>query len=401
MRFGILTQYYPPEVGAPQARLSGLAEGLVQRGHEVYVLTAMPNYPGGKIYPGYGGWLRREMIRGVHVVRVAIYPCSNLDFLPRLASCLSFMVTSILIGGWRLPGLDYLLTESPPLFLGLCGYLLSRWKRARWIFNVSDLWPESALRLGYLKRGVLTEFASALERFCYQKAWMVSGQSKDIIQNITLRYPRVHTYHYSNGVDIKAFSPSRHPGADRSLGSKDEVIVLYAGLHGLAQGLDQVLLVAQRLRGIQKLKFILIGDGPQKSALKQMVRELGLAHVQMMEAVAKEQLPDLIRSADICLISMKTYIPGAVPSKLYAAMGCGKPVLLIGEGEAAAIVKACGSGLVVAPGDIQGIDDSLRFLIQHPELWEVMGRGGRLAVEQYFDREKIIEKFEKFLVSAR
>lgn len=400
MRFGILSQYYPPEVGAPQNRLSELARGLVRRGHEVYVLTAMPNYPRGKIYPGYGGWLQREVSDGVYIIRVAIYPSSRLEFLPRLTNYLSFMVTSVLVGSWFLPSLDYLLTESPPLFLGLSGFILSRWKKARWIFNVSDLWPESVVRLGYLKRGVVLNLASALEGFCYNNAWLITGQSKGIIWDINSRYPRVQTYHFSNGVDISAFSPHHDDRTGRMLGKNDEVIVLYAGLHGLAQGLDQILLVAQRLKWIRKLVFVFVGDGPQKPFLKQMANDLGLTQVRWLEPVPKKQMPALIRSADICLVPMKTYIPGMVPSKLYEAMACGKPVLLIGEGEAAEIVKACGSGLVVTPGDIRSLVYSLRFLVQHPELWDAMGRAGRLAAEKYFDREKIINKFEEFLMDV-
>ena len=215
MKFGILTQYYPPELGAPQARLSDLAQRLARRGHEVSVLTAMPSYPQGKIYPGYGGWRRRETLNGVSVVRTAIYPTQKPNLLPRLTNYFSFVFSACMAGGWWLPRLDYLLTESPPLFLGISGYLLSRWKRARWIFNVSDLWPESAVRLGFLQEGLSLRLSQALEAFCYRKAWLVTGQSRSILADIQERFPGVRTVHFSNGVDTVLFHPDGRGNGDR------------------------------------------------------------------------------------------------------------------------------------------------------------------------------------------
>jgi len=207
MNLTILTQYYLPEIGAPQRRLSHLAEGLAKQGHRVTVLTAMPNYPTGKIYPGYGGLTCVEEINGVRVVRTCIYPTQDAGFVRRLSSYFSFVFSSLLLGGWKLEPCDYLLTESPPLFLGITGFWLSRWKRARWIFNVSDLWPESAVRLGMLNNKIALRMSEWLEAFCYNNAWLITGQSKSIIENIQQRFPRVQTYHFSNGVDAARFCP--------------------------------------------------------------------------------------------------------------------------------------------------------------------------------------------------
>src|SRR5262245_5670315 len=142
MHFTVLSQYYPPEVGAPQARLSELAAHFVRRGHSVTVLTAMPNYPIGRIQAGYGGMLLREQKEGIGVIRTFIFPTKETGFLYRLANYFSFVISSTIIGSLFLRRSDYLLVESPPLFLGLSGIWLSRIKRARMIFNVSDLWPE-------------------------------------------------------------------------------------------------------------------------------------------------------------------------------------------------------------------------------------------------------------------
>jgi len=401
MKFGILTQYYPPETGAPQARLSDLAKRFVERGHEVFVLTAMPNYPQGRIYPGYGGWLRREVEDGVYLIRTGIIPSRRVEFLSRLVHHLSFVMSSLAIGGMFLPALDYLLTESPPLFLGIAGYALSRWKRARWIFNVADLWPESAVRLGYLRQGTMLDLATQLEHFCYRKAWLVTGQSKSIVDNIQRRFPGAPTYLLSNGADLSRFSPRENNGVTHeAIRGQGEVILLYAGLHGVAQGLDQLLLAAQFFREDHRLKFVFIGDGPRKAHLKQRARELNLTNVLFLDPLPREQMPSVIGTANICLVPLTSFIPGAVPSKLYEAMACEKPVVLIADGEAAEIVNAHGSGLVVSPGDFKGLVDALAYLVQRPDLWKTMGAAGRMTVEKYFDRKKIIEKFEEYLVEA-
>ena len=179
MNLTLLTQYYPPEIGAPQARLSELAAHFVRRGHCVTVLTAMPNYPTGKIYPGYGGVLRRQQQAGVNVIRTFIYPTQRATFVRRMTNYLSFTLSSVITGSILLRRADYLMVESPPIFLGLSGTWLSRLKHARLIFNVSDLWPESAVRLGVLQaQGLSFRVSAWLENFCYRHAWLITGQCK-------------------------------------------------------------------------------------------------------------------------------------------------------------------------------------------------------------------------------
>ncbi len=399
MRFGILTQYYPPELGAPQARLSDLAERLAGRGHQVYVLTAMPSYPQGRIYAGYGGWLRREERNGVRVIRTAIYPTQKPNLIPRLANYFSFVLSAWLVGGWYLPRLDYLLSESPPLFLGLAGYLLSRWKRARWIFNVSDLWPESAVRLGVLRPGAALRLSFALEAFCYRHAWLVTGQSRSILEDVCRRFPQVRTYHLSNGVDVRQFRGDLEPDAEL-LQMKDggKVIALYAGLHGVAQGLEQVIQAACRLVDFPALRFVLVGDGPEKRRLQELAAQERLPNLIFFDPQPRERMPALLAAADICLAPLKIHLPGAVPSKLYEAMAAQRPVVLIGDGEPATIVRQHQAGFAVQPGDIGAFVAALRYLATDAELRLRMGAAGRRAAEICFDRAQIFQDFERCLV---
>jgi glycosyltransferase involved in cell wall biosynthesis len=399
MNIAVLTQYYPPEIGAPQARLSELAAEFVRRGHSVTVLTAMPNYPTGKIYLGYGGLLQREQRDGVKVIHTLILPTQKTTLLPRLANYVSFVLSSAAVGSVLLDRVDYLFVESPPLFLGLSGLWLSRLKRARLIFNVSDLWPESAVRLSAVRSGSWAFRASTwLEHFCYRHAWLVTGQSKSILANIIERFPECPTFHLSNGVDTSRFRPEHCSDEARAtLGGKETLVVLYAGLHGLAQGLDQVLKAAEELRSETGLRFVFVGDGPEKKSLSAQARRSNLNNVAFLDPRPAHEIPDLVASADIVVVPLKMYIPGAVPSKLYEAMASGRVVILIAEGEAAEIVREHHAGVIVRPNDIATLTQSLRMLMARPDLRRKLGKNGRNAAETYFDRSKICERFIDYL----
>jgi glycosyltransferase involved in cell wall biosynthesis len=393
MRVGILTQYYPPEVGAPPARLSELAARLREHGHEVVVLSAMPNYPHGRVYPGYGGLAIEEERGGIEVLRVWIWPTASTAVIPRTASYLSFVASSVLIGSRRLPRLDVLITESPPLLLGISGFVLSRLKRARWVFNVSDLWPESAVVLGVLGSGPLTKLAYRLEGFCYRHSWRVSCQSREIQESIDRRFPEVGTLPFFNGVDTERFSPERcSDGLRRELNSGTGSVALYAGLHGIAQGLDQLLAAADKLRD-EDLQLVLVGDGPEKPALVEQARARALRNVTFLPPQPREAMPALLASADIAVVSLKRRIPGAVPSKLYEAMASGLPVVLVAGGEPAEILQSAQSGVAVAPGDVDGLVGALRRLARSPEERVRFGAAGRAAAVERFDRRPLCDAF--------
>jgi glycosyltransferase involved in cell wall biosynthesis len=358
----------------------------------------MPNYPTGRIYPGYSGWTRTEDINGVRVVRTWIYPTQSVGVVRRLSNYFSFVFSAILLGGWQLEPCDYLVTESPPLFLGITGFLLSRWKRARWIFNVSDLWPESAVRLGMLNNKLTLRLSEWLEAFCYNNAWLITGQSKSIIENIQQRFPKVQTCHFSNGVDVVRFRPEFANSEVRAtLHQNARCVALYAGLHGLAQGLDQVVHAAELVPSESELDIVLLGDGPTKAELIMDAEARGLKNIQFLDPVAPSEMPSWIASADIALVTLKTYIPGAVPSKLYEAMAAGAPVILVAEGESVDIVRKHNAGIVVKPGDIAGLANALKTLASNSELRGELGANGRRAAEQFYDRNVIVDRLIGFL----
>lgn len=402
MHLVIHTQYYPPEIGAPQRRLSALARGAAVRGHRTTVLTAMPNYPMGRIYDGYRGLARRERQDGVDIVRTFIYPTQRANMVPRLLNYFSFVAASAVLGSMLVEPAEYWFVESPPLFLGLSGLWLSRLKRARLIFNVSDIWPESAVQLGVLQpRGLAYRLSSQLEALCYRKAWSVSGQTQSIVSSIKDRFPLCSTYHFSNGVDTQAFGGTESSGEVRSTlldePEGEKMIALYAGLHGLAQGLDQILELAAALRDDKSLHFVLVGDGPEKAALMDRAAELNLANVRFLDPRPPSEIPALLAAADVVVVPLKGNLPGAVPSKLYEAMASRRPTVLVATGESVDLLRRHEAGIAVNPGDLPRLVEALRALQASPRLRQTYGEKGREAVENHFDRRVIVNRFLDFL----
>jgi glycosyltransferase involved in cell wall biosynthesis len=395
IHLAILTQYYPPEIGAPQARLSSLAEALVRRGHRVTVVTALPNYPGGKIQKGYRGLVRQEYRHGVRVIRSWLIPTRRADMLPRLACYCSFAASSALVGTALLQRPDYLMVESPPLFLGPTGLLLARLKGARLIFNVSDLWPDSAVRLGVVREGSMPHrLSAALEARCYRGAWLVTGQTRDIVDDIGRRFPGTRTFHLPNGVDCRRFGPEKTDAASRRLVQfEGRCTALYAGLHGLAQGLDQVLDAAAVIPPSGGLEFVLMGNGPLRESLIHRAQSEGLAHVRFLDPRPHAEVPGLLAAADIIIVPLHQSLTNAVPSKLYEALASGKPVVLIAGGEAARIVRDGEAGIVVPHNDRAGLAAALLRLAGDAGLRNRMGMNGRRIAAERFDRSRIAASF--------
>jgi glycosyltransferase involved in cell wall biosynthesis len=345
--------------------------------------------------------LRRERRDGALVIRTPVFPTQRADFFGRLANYFSFACSAGILGTFLLRRCEYLIVESPPLFLGVTGLWLSWRTRAAMVFNVSDLWPETAVRLGVVRAGSLWHrLAEWLEGFCYRHAALVSGQTKTIVENIAGRFPGCRTYHFSNGVNTRVFHPDRRTAAARvTLGADntDACVALYAGLHGLAQGLDQVLDAAETLRADPRLRLVLVGDGPAKDKLVRHAQARGLSNVRFLDPLPSDQVPPLVAAADILVVPLATHIPGATPSKLYEAMASGRPVVLVAGGEPAAFVREHRAGIVVAPGDGPGLVDALRTLAADPALRQELGANGRRTAERLFDKVDIDNAFIEYL----
>lgn len=402
MKILFLTQYCPPEVGAPQNRIFELAKQLKKFGHDITILTAMPNYPKGEIFEGYENKkFLKEEIDGIKIVRTSIYATKSKSFTKRLRNYLSFTFSSVLSGSKHIDKQDVIITESPPLFLGWSGYVLAKRKKAKFIFNVSDLWPESAVKLGVLNNKLFIKMSTWLEEFCYKKAAAVTGQTQGIVNNIVQRgFDKKKVHLITNGVDTEFFKKENRDELFRKeLGIQNKFAIVYAGIHGIAQGLEVVIDSAERLKEYDDIQFIFVGDGPEKQMLIEKAESKGLKNVKFLPVQLKPQMPRIIASMDATIIPLKRLdlFKGALPSKMFEALSSELPIVLAVEGEAEKLINSAKAGIVVEPENSQQIADAILKLYNDRELALNLGANGRNYVKEHYSREAIARKLEKIL----
>jgi len=397
-RLCVLTQYFPPEMGAPQARLSELAERLVDLGWDVEILTALPNYPTGRVFPGYPVWAPRvERVGRLRTVRVPLWPSKH-GFARRLATYFSFVAAASAFGPRLCTRPDLLWVESPPLFIGYAARRLARRWRVPYVFNVSDLWPESAVRMGMLENGTLARMAERLELSIYRGAAGVTGQSTEIVDAIRRRVANVRAEVITNGVDPARFGPGQADDAARaSLGPDPGPVFVFAGLLGHAQGVGQLLDIASALPADVPGRFVLVGDGPEREGLAGRIARERISRVQLLPPQPRERIPALLAAADGAAITLGMTLPGAVPSKIYEAMASALPILLIADGEPVRRVEAAGAGLCAPPGERAAAVTAFTALATNPLLRARLGSAGRHAAQTVYDRTAIAVRLEQFL----
>lgn len=401
----ILTQYYPPETGAPQNRLHSLAQYLKKNGWPVNVVTALPNYPKNEIFNGYKRRLSlNEKIDEVSVFRAWIFVTKSRNIFFRILNYFSFVITSFMKLLW-LPKTDYILCESPPLFLGITAVVIAKIKGAKLIFNVSDLWPESAEKLNIVTNKWILGFAYRLEAWIYRNADMISGQTKGIVSNIQSRFHRKEVIWFPNGVDLDFINheKDKFPANWRKELSIQEgdFVLLYAGIIGHAQGLEVILKAAETLKDLP-LKFVIVGDGPEKEKLFSLSNKLKLSNLVFHPNLSKDKIPSLIALCDAYIVPLKKLeiFKGAIPSKLFEPLAVGKPILLGVEGEAKKLFIDDGqSGLFFMPENPDDLAKQIKVLYNDRDLAKSLGTQGKKYVLTNFDRNEIHRRYITSLVS--
>jgi glycosyltransferase involved in cell wall biosynthesis len=407
MKLLILTQYFPPEIGAPQNRLFELAIRLQKKGIDVSVLTAMPNYPQMKIHENYKGKCYcKETLSNLEVHRAWIYVSQSKAVISRLLNYFSFVISAFFVGLFKIKKQDVLMVESPPLFLGITAYLLAKLKGAKMIFNVSDLWPESAEKLEIISNKTLLSMATKLEEFCYRKAALVSGQTQGIVKNISSRFPEKKVYWSKNGVDINFYDVNKtiEENAWRKEHNYtcEDFILFYGGIIGHAQGLDVILNAAKELENYENIKFVLLGNGPEKERLLKLKAELRLNNLQFYDAVPKSQMQKIIMDTNASIIPLKRLdlFKGAIPSKIFENLALKKPIILGVEGEAEELFIQQGKcGVSFTPEDSEDLAKQILHLYNNPDLVKELGENGLAYVSENFNRDKIAEDFFKQISS--
>lgn len=383
MRLIILTQYFLPEIGAPQNRLIEMAVGLKKRGWNVSVITAMPNYPTGKIFESYRGkFTCIEELAGIEVKRYWLFPSNSKKIFPRIVSMLSFSFSSLFsIHFIRKRKPDYLLVESPPLSLGMSAWLLSRLASTKLIVNISDIWPLSALELGAISKGLTYKSLENLEQFLYRKSFLCLGQSQEIVDHIKVhRHNRVHLFR--NGVDTSRFQII---GEDIKRN-----VIIYMGLLGVAQGLFQ-LCKSVNFKEIG-CELHIYGSGPELYLIQDLLSRAPDRGIRYCGTVDRDAVPEILSKYGAALVPLVKNIYGAVPSKIYEMMAAGLPILYSGAGEAAEIIAQSKAGWISAPCDWDAFKKNVEQFITIDEVeYNEIRQRNRLTAYNNFDREKVID----------
>lgn len=397
MRVCFLTQYFPPEVGAPQTRIELLACTLAHGGADVTVHTGFPHYPDGGIKPPYRNrrWLveRRD---GITIVRSAVYPAANRGFAPRLADHLAFSASALATA--PLTGAaDVVVGESPPLFTAAAGVPYAAAKDAAYVVNVADRWPASAVELGALRNRRAISAAEALERWLYRHADLIVSPTDGIATTLdAMPDARGKSQRVWPVVDIERF------GAAEDTGAQDGPLrVLFAGTVGLAHGLD-VLVDAARLAGPEVVQVTIAGGGADGERIEEMIGAGRVANVTMLGVVPASEIPALYREAHAGAILLRDLpiFEGALPTKLLEGMAAARPLLVCARGEAARFVRAAQAGLVVDPGDPAALAEAIGRLHSDPGLRRTLGAAGRRYVEENFGAARAAQVWEAQLRRA-
>ena len=367
------------------------------------VLTAMPNYPQMRIYEGYRGkFYAYEEIEGIPVHRCWIYAGTSKSILPRLVNYFSFVKSSFVVGLFKCSRQDFIFCESPPLFLGITAWLLSLIKRAKLIFNVSDLWPESAEKLGLVTNPFLIKTSTILEEFLYRNSVMVTGQTQGIVENISGRFPAKRVHWLKNGVDLDELNniPADPLWRLNNGFQPDDFLLLYAGILGHAQGLEVILHAAKILENQPNVQFIMVGSGPVREQLMAMKKEMNLSNLHFFDNMPKREVIPVIRASDVALIPLRKLdlFKGAIPSKIFENLALRKPVLLGVEGEAKELIVEKGkAGWAFEPENAADLAAKIIYLAENRILLREAGDHGYDFLRQEFDLDKVALEFMDIL----
>jgi colanic acid biosynthesis glycosyl transferase WcaI len=395
MRLLILTQYFPPEIGAAPTRLQNIVRELARLGNEVEIVTGLPNYPKGRFFDGYQHtFYRKEIKEGMTVHRLWMLPALG-GGVRRILNYLTFAATSFL-GMFRAKKPDFLFVESPPLLLTIPGYFFSRYWGIPLILNVADLWPDTPIDMGHMKKdGMAASLLFALERWGYRKASYVNAVTEGIRDSLSRDklVPDHKLLFLPNGVNTSLFQPrSSDLRLKERLGLQGKRIILWAGTLGGAHGLEHVLDAADLLQDHPEIHFLFVGDGSAKHSLQRQCQRLGLTNASFHAPVPFEDLPPFFSIVETGLASLLP-LPiheGARPSKVFPVLASGKPLIFVGKGEGARLILEANAGIVVPPENPQALATAVLDLMMNPGLLEELGGNGRRFVEEKFQWSQLM-----------
>jgi glycosyltransferase involved in cell wall biosynthesis len=400
VRLLVISQYFWPE----EFRINDLVQGLVARGHEVTVLTGLPNYPCGRFAGGFG-WAGpyRGAYAGAAVVRVPLLPRRGGGGMALALNYLSFVLSSCLLGPFRCRGkFDAILVYEPsPVTVGIPARLLGWLKRAPVLFWVQDLWPESLSATGAVRSPVVLGWVGALVRWIYKGCARVLVQSEAFV--IPVREAGVdpaRIRYFPNSAET-LYRPLPHRGPWLGPGLPEGFRVMFAGNVGAAQSFDTILAAAEHLKRHSRIHWLIVGDGRMTPWVREEIGKRGLTDcVHLMGRHSVESMPSWFAQADAMLVALRRdpIFSMTIPAKLQSYMACGRPVIAALDGEGARVVALSGVGIAVPADDSAALAAAvLELSCASGEVLAAMGARGRDYFERHFDRDVLLDRLEGWL----
>ena len=407
MHILFLSDNFPPEVNAPASRTFEHCREWVRAGHQVTVVTCAPNFPKGKVYEGYSNRLwQSEAIEGIRVIRVWSYITANEGFVKRILDYQSFMLTAT-IASLFVRGADVVVGTSPQFFTACAAWAVAALKRVPFVFELRDLWPESIEAVGAMRKGRVIRALEKLEMFLYRRAALIVAVTHAFRDKLAARGIDRHKIEViTNGVDMSRFQPRpKDATLVEALGLQGCFVAGYVGTHGMAHHLETILDAAQSLQsrpGGERFRFILLGDGARKQALKEDAARRGLCNVIFIDSVPKEEVPRYWSLLDVSIIHLRKtgLFTTVIPSKLFECMGMGLPVLHGVAGESATIVESEHAGIVFESEDAAQLVASLERLSSDGALLDKLRANGLSAACRY-DRSALAKEMLRSLESLK
>lgn len=400
MHILVVAMNYWPEKTAGRIRAE-LCEYMAKAGHQVSVATAFPHYPEWQIYKGYRGMIFQvERHNGVIIHRSYVLIPTKPNAWQRIWYDTSFTISS-LFTSLSVNDVDLIMCVSPPLQLGITGYLLSRLKKAPLCLQIIDIVPDAAVELGMIQNERLIRLAHRLERWVYEHADRIIVISHGFADNLRSKgVPESKIHVFSDSVDTDAVRPIRENNGFRGMNNirQNEFVVLYSGNIGGKQGLETLIKAANTLHHEDNIKFVIVGDGSARESLSALVEQLSLSNVIFLPLQHIERVSQMLSAADVLVLTQKANIVDIIiPSKLLTYMAAGQPVIAAAnlQSEAARTIHLADCGKVVPPEDARALSEAILYVQAHPEDARKWGMNARSYAEKNFSKEFVLSKYER------
>ena len=407
MNLTILCPHLRPDLAPTGEVMSSIAEGWIERGHRLHVVTSLPWYMHHAIEPGWEGRLvRHEDVPWGRITRVHPFPTEKTNIPARALAFGGFTVLAGVMAAIGRQRPDAVLAMSPPLTLGLAGWLVARSRGAPFVFNIQDVFPDVAIEAEVLTGPRVISAAYALERFVYRRSDAVTVLSDDLRDNVAAKLPTAEAAKVRvipNFIDTGRIGPEdRENSYRREFGLEGKTVVMYAGNLGFSQPVDLLLDAASALAHEPDLLFVVNGGGSARPGLERRAR--GMANVRFVDLQPKERLGEVLAAADVHVVLLRSGLAKAsVPSKLYSILAAARPIVAsVDPGtEVARTIEAAEAGVSVPPGDAEALTKALRRMVDHPEDAERMGTAGRAFVENWPSPGEVADTYEALFEELR